>query len=431
MAERNYAGAGEECRLPLLLLNIGSTTVRAVKVESDFALRGTWKPRKAGEDIVSLVDAAVAELGGAPGMLICSSANDGLKIGLLCLSRRFSGAILQRTLQAIGAHVAYGVTWHEACSPGADLPPVDILILAGGVDTFSAATVEAGLHALAAAQPHLGRFPHRRMIFAGHAGAAGLARQFWPRAELLPNPLRDSFVFSESALADHVRECFIADIHGRQEMQPLEPRAAAPIQPTTAAVLEAYARLSKYLAAPALMVDIGGATTEVHFPRELLTDEAASGGLTGLPEFGCHIHAALGTGRSRHATVTALLADPSCADFLIELHGDGFRAVHADLLEGAVDDRTLAAGCLFIALRATMGQGAGGPQLQTGRIATLAVTGGGAQLLGPGDCARLVHLAVGQGAAPQILLDRDYNWWALGLMPGALVNERIMEAMNV
>lgn len=433
---RDLVGVGSVARLqasrtPVVMLDIGSTVIKGLRLDVDGSLASVSQPRHAGLSLADQARKTLSLLGTAETTLICSSANGGLRIGLLSLSSRYSGSLAARSIGLAGANVIYAMDWRRAATAHLQ-PAVDLLVIVGGVDAFPGSTTCAGIMALAAAAPGLSNFPRDRLIFAGHRGAREVALASWPDVMVVANPLRDAMSVGDHELEEHVRNTFLDDIVSKRELAPLRGVADAPIAPTPGIVAVAFRRLLRRFAGPAIMLDIGGSTTDVHFPREV---EAISGGVTpppGAGETGCHVHTALGVADSRQATLRALLADRRCADVMLALHGDGFRGAFAELQDGEADDRTAFAACLYLALRRAREPSAPGPRLNLERIATVAVTGGASQVLGEPQVRTLLAIASESDPGPvTVVLDRNYCWWGLGLLPVLLADASLMEKMDV
>ena len=413
------------------MLDIGSTVIKGLRLDADGAVSSASLPRRCGQSPAEQAREALARLGPATTTLLCSSANGGLRVGLLSLSRRYSGALAERALALAGANILYAMDWRAAADAPVQ-PAVDLLVLAGGVDSFPGRTARAGIAALAAAVPGLARFPRDRLIYAGHRDARDAVRAAWPDAALVANPLRDAMSVGDASLEEYVRTTYLDDIESKRELLPLRDVADAPIQPTPAIVAVAFRRLLRRFAGPALLLDIGGATTDVHFPRELETASREAGGHAGRSETGRHVHTALGVADSRAAALHALLADRRCADVMLALHGDGFRAGFAALQDGEADDRTAFAACVYLALRRAREPVDGGPRLDLSRVATLAVTGGASMVLADAEVRAMLAIAAEEDPGPvAVVLDREYRWWSLGLLPASLANASLMEKMNV
>jgi hypothetical protein len=101
---------------------------------------------------------------------VCSSANGGVRVGILGLSGRHSMAAAARATTASGGNVSYQ---RLLGAGGTHEPPVDLLVLAGGVDGADHRYLRAALAATT-----LEDFPHDVLVWAGAAAGdivAGLA----------------------------------------------------------------------------------------------------------------------------------------------------------------------------------------------------------------------------------------------------------------
>ncbi len=405
--------------------------IKGLRLDADGTLSSVSMARRRGAALADQAREVLAMLAPATTTLLCSSANGGLRVGLLSLSNRYSGALAARALALAGANLIYTMDWRTASQAPAQ-QKVDLLILVGGVDAYPGRTARVGIAELAAAMPGLSRFPRDRLIYAGHYQGAEAAREAWPDVAFVANPLQDAMTVGDASLEEYVRTTYLDDIESKGELLPLRDVLAAPIQPTPAVVAVAFRRLLRRFAGPALLLDIGGATTDVHFPRELEAETIAASGPMGRSETGRYVHTALGIADSRASALRAFLADRRCADVMLALHGDGFRNGFAHLQDGEADDRTAFAACLYLSLRRSRESASYGPRLDLTRIATLAITGGASQVLGAADVRALIAIATEEDPGRvAVVLDHDYRWWSLGLLPATLADASLMEKMNV
>lgn len=401
--------------------------IKALTVDEQGRVANFSRPRTPGQSIAAQVHAALASMGDAPQTRICSSANGGLRIGVLGLSRRYSGGVAVRLLEAVGANIAYHFDWREAGAVAAQRH-VDMLILVGGIDSHSAANVRRSLGTL-----KLDRFPHDRLVYAGHRDAAAESKRLWPSIHVEPNLLQDGLAPSGAALTDYVRLTYLDDIESKKDIVPVQRESAVPIGPTPGVVALSFRWLYQRLASPAILLDVGGATTDLHFTKEILDEQNSPGPLSGYPDIGRHVFTAYGVAESRSSTITALLADARCADFLQALWGADFRRVYNELLDGTADDRTVFAACVFLALRQATQAGTdpNAPRLHLRRLATLALTGGASQVLSADDIRSTAEVVLERADTLQVVLDSRYRWWCLGLLDESLISPALLRELHV
>lgn len=410
-------------------VDVGSTIIKGVRVNGAGAPVNAFLKRTPGGAIPEEVDKVLTELGcdrkTSADIRICSSANGGLSVGLLSLSRKASGAVALRILEAVGANVRFHHIWREAAMQDAT-PHVDVLVLSGGLDSFSAKSVQDGISSLS-----LDPYRFDRLVYAGHATASEAVKRRWPQAEIVTNPLDISLVSTDHSLGSYARQTYLDDIESKKDLQPLRPLSRVPIEPTPSVVSKAFARLQSRIPSPSIMLDIGGATTDLHFTKEVLDDSNMTAGeIATFPAIARHVFTAFGVHDSKVSTMKALAADPLGVDLLAALYGGEHRATHQQLTEGIAPDRLLFCACIFLALRACLEGREEAPRINVGAMASLMITGGAAKCLDTDDVARTLKAATGWSPRAGIMRDRDYRWWVLGLMESEGIAETTWSAID-
>ncbi len=179
------------------------------------------------------------------------------------------------------------------------------------------------------------------------------------------------------------------------------------------------------------MLDIGGATTDLHFTKEVLDDSNMTAGeIATFPAIARHVFTAYGVHDSKVSTINALLRDPMGVDLLAALYGNEHRAVHQQLIEGHAPERLLFCASIFLALRACMEGNDEAPRVNVGAMASLMITGGAAKCLEAEDIATALRAASGWTPRAQVIRDADYRWWILGMMEDEKVTEGIWGALD-
>jgi len=410
---------------PALFVDVGSTMIKAVLARDGVAETNFFRQRSQDPPLAQQVQAFLDECSGSTTRLrLCSSANGGLRVGLLCLTKRFSGASAMHMLEVVGANIRYLYELREFDSVS-QAPPVDVLVIVGGAEGFSQRHIEAQVRRL-----DLGRFPHDRLLYAGHVGIAEVVRQRWPHAVRIANPLGAKLDTSGVDLAEHARLHYLDDIASKRDLLPLLERAAQPIEPTPAIVSRAFQRLVGRWVTPALLLDVGGATTDLHYTKELVDEERIAGNLSAYGLVNRHVYTGYGVYESETSLLRALASHPRCADFIEAYDGRNWRHLYAGVQEGqAIDAGLNFYACIFLALADTLATDEAkrlpdaSPPLLLERLATVAVTGGAAKVVQPDILRRVVASVVGTSLTMQFLIDRAYRWWIMGLMPDEEINE--------
>lgn len=408
---------------PCYFIDIGSTMIKGVRVNGESLAANAFHKRKADRAIPEQVLSVLAELGcrepvNDADIRICSSANGGLSVGVLSLTRKASGAVALRMLESVGANVRFHYVWREVeGSPGA--PHVDVLFLVGGIDVFSSRTTREGLYALS-----LSSFSYDRLVYAGHAATVDTARSLWPDVETVPNPLVGGLVPADRSLGLYARQTYLDDIESKKDLQPLRNVSRVPIEPTPSIVSKAFARLQSRIPSPAIMLDIGGATTDLHFTKEALDESVLTAGeLATFPAIARYVFTAYGVHDSKATTIAALLADSLGVDLLAALFGGEHRTIYQQLLDGQATEHLLFCASIFLALRACMDGKEEAPRIKLGAMASLMITGGAAKCLGVDDVTTTLSVALGWTPRASIFRDANYRWWILGLMESSKIPE--------
>jgi uncharacterized protein (TIGR01319 family) len=264
-------------------VDVGSTWTKAALVGPEGDLLGTGAhPTTLADDVMRGVRAAVAEAGGdgRDALRICSSAGGGLRLAVIGYERAVTAEAGRRVGLSAGArvhHVASGRLDDGALDDLLAAGP-DVVLLAGGTDGGDAEVLLANAAALARR-----RCP-APVVLAGNAEARGEAEALLrsggvdvqPTANVLPaighldpRPAREA-----------IRSVFLRHVIGGKHLSADPAFARAVRCATPDAVLAGVELLADGAGAVAglgqvLVVDVGGATTDVYSVVEPDAEEGA------------------------------------------------------------------------------------------------------------------------------------------------------------
>ena len=402
-----------------IALDIGSTVVKIACVGDDGSLQSQhFHPRDFEAGIARQVQGLLAEHGIDPDrepILACSSANGGLRVGIVCLSPHFSGATLRNQVLLAGANPIY---LHEFDTATGDPRRVDILLLGGGIDCEDAAP----------ARERLLRFdpaPYRygALVYAGNRFLADEFKARFPAAVIIDNPLGETLSKRVGSVFECVRRAYLDDLVFKEGVTELPESIARSIRPTpevaSRGFLRSVSNQSTFAIVGACVVlDIGGATTDLHYTVEVVADDSPEQPAGGV-SVARHVFTDLGIVASRDTLLQQLRSHPQLYEFLCAVLGADVRALYAAFREGEQEPSAdlLSYACLFLALeRFRRGHGPGLPVGQLERVAQLILTGGAAQALDEATVGRIVALLVAAGTPPPLVqIDRRYEIWVAGI----------------
>ena len=131
--------AATEAKPIRVAIDIGSTVVKIARIGSNGAIESqTMTPRDFEAGIARQVESLLERAGialDAEDVAVCSSANGGLRVGVVCLSKRFSGAAMRNQVLLAGANPVFFDDFEDQDE---NLSHVDILLVGGGIDSADA-----------------------------------------------------------------------------------------------------------------------------------------------------------------------------------------------------------------------------------------------------------------------------------------------------
>jgi len=402
-----------------LALDIGSTVVKLARLDGRGGLASQeFFPRdfEAGvaRQVQQILDSRGIDVGRDP-LLVCSSANGGLRVGIACLSPLFSGAALRNQVLLAGANPEYV---HGFDAPDGDNRRVDVLLVGGGIDGDDAGPAAALLQAFDPA-----RYRYGALVYCGNQLLAADFQARFPEARVIDNPLGETLSSRVGSVFETIRRAYLDDLVFKEGVSELPPTLARAIRPTPEVASRGFLRSvnnkgSFTIVGTCLALDIGGATTDLHYTVECVDADSPVRPSTGV-SVARYVFTDLGIVASRDTLMLQLRSHPQLYELLGSVLGGQTREVYAALREGDHEpsDQLLSYACLFIALdRFAKGRGPGLPTGDLGKVAQIILTGGAAQTLDAAVVRQMVALLLPVGAPlPLVEVDLRYEIWVAGI----------------
>jgi len=400
-------------------VDVGSTYTKAclVDLEAGRLLGRSEVPTTSGTDVLTGLDAAVQALDPAAPLYVCSSAGGGLRLAVLGYEALVTAEAGHRVGLSAGAqvvHVAAGPMDGAAVAALRAARP-DVILLVGGTDGGDGEVLLHNARRLAASRL---RVP---VVVAGNAEVRELAAEVLTErrvpVSVAGNVLPRIGVLDPGPARSAIRQVFLRHVIGGKRLS-RGPRFASLVRAATPdAVLAAVELLADATGAGVLVVDVGGATTDVY--SALLPDAESESGprrdVAGTLWRSRTVEGDLGVGVGAGGVVAAALAERLAAPEI-----GGGRPFDV------VTDRRLAAVAATVALRRharghSVGPGhprIGGRDLREVRLVVgsggVLRHGGGGEVL-----AAVLGDTAGGWAAPTTArqkIDSDYVLAAAGLL---------------
>ncbi|GAB4003015.1 hypothetical protein GCM10029992_43050 [Glycomyces albus] len=265
----------------IVCVDVGSTYTKAAAVDAETgALRGTAShPTTSRTDVMDGIGAAVADAlpEGTPASrtLVCSSAGGGLRLGVVGNEPLVTARAAYRAGLSAGAkvvHVCAGDIDEYDWLAMAEARP-DVLLLAGGTDGGDRTALRAHTEALAATAI---RAP---VVFAGNREADDDVRTLLTDAGFavtcVENVLPRIGALNPVPARTALREVFLRHVIAGKHLSARADFTELVKAATPDAVLTGVEALADLLGQDLLVVDVGGATTDVY---SVLTPDAELSG---------------------------------------------------------------------------------------------------------------------------------------------------------
>ncbi len=348
-------------------------------------------------------------------ILACSSANGGLRVGIVCLSKRFSGETMRNQVLLAGANPEFVHDFEE--DPG-DSRRVDVLLVGGGIDCEDADPFAERLLRF-----DFGRYRCGALVYAGNRYLADTFAQRFPHAVVIANPQGETLSNRIGSVFETVRRAYLDDLVHKEGLRELPVALAHRIRPTPEVVSRGFLRaVSGYssfsIIGSCLALDIGGATTDLHYTVEVVSEDSLERPVSGI-SVARYVFSDLGIVASRDTLLMQIRAHPKLYEFLCAACETHVQDRYVGLRDGELEPPSdlLSYACLFLALdRFAKGKGPGLPVGRLDAVAQIILTGGAAQTMSEAIVHRILGLLLNPATpAPLVQVDRRYEIWVAGI----------------
>jgi len=198
---------------------------------------------------------------------ICSSANGGLSALIIGITRSFSLKYATNIAFNSGINIIDTVLYQDIEDCPIPTGLIDVVIIVGGIDS-NADIFSNALYG------YLAQLNYSNIVFVGSAQDAPVIKESINNVVVLPNIIDNKLHVVEDQLKQYLTHLYQQDIEGKEDIKNLYHITDNQIFSTPYIVNKALPHIEERfpVADPFILIDIGGATTDIHYSKDLVDD---------------------------------------------------------------------------------------------------------------------------------------------------------------
>ena len=336
---------------------------------------------------------------------ICSSANGGLSTLIVGLTNSFSLKYAINIAFNSGINIIDTVLYPKIAQERVPSEMIDVVIVVGGIDSVENVFDEKLLN-------YLAQVSYQNIVYVGTQKNTAFLEEHLENLVVLENIISNDLKIREDALKQYLTDLYQADIMGKEDIKQLYEITANQIFSTPYIVNRSLPKINERLdvADPFIVVDIGGATTDIHYSRDLVNDNI-------LTESGYDrlVFKKLGVYKSRESLVHTAKQN----EFVYEL------LAHLNVTENILEERSEKATrilmqlAIFLVLYKVSKHHGDYVELNLEILNSIVLTGGITKVLQQEEVDDIVLFFYKKilhfHHTPVILLDSSYEIWTYGI----------------
>jgi len=198
---------------------------------------------------------------------ICSSANGGLSSLIIGLTHSYSLKYAQNIAYNAGVNIIDSIVFQDIEDYSVPSDQIDVVIVVGGINS-NGGVFDERLDA------YLARLNYSNAVFVGNEQDGALLASRIERLVVLPNIIDDRLHIVEQNLKEYLTNLYQQDIEGKEDIKHLYEITGNQIFSTPYIVNKSLPLIHTTFSVtdPFILLDIGGATTDVHYSKDLIND---------------------------------------------------------------------------------------------------------------------------------------------------------------
>ena len=338
-------------------------------------------------------------------IFICSSANGGLSTLIIGLTNSFSIKYATNIAYNSGINIIDTILYQNLSKYPISTELIDVIIIVGGIDSINNIFKNDLLD-------YLDKLNYSNIVYAGSKLDSQIFKKNIPNIKILPNIIDNNLKVVEHHLKEYLTNLYQADIVGKEDIKELYKITSNQIFSTPYIVNQTLPHLHKYftdIVDPFILVDIGGATTDIHYSTDLVEDNMVlDSGYDRL------VFKKLGVYKSRESLIFAAKQN----EFVYELLN--YLNVTENILEEESKKATeiLMQLSIFLVLYKVSSKHSEYINIHLNRLKSIVFTGGITKILTKQHIEEILIFLykkiLKHTTIPIIVLDKNYEIWTIG-----------------
>ncbi len=336
---------------------------------------------------------------------ICSSANGGLSTLIIGLTNSFSLKYATNIAFNSGINIIDTILYKDIKNTSRPSELIDVIIIVGGIDSVSK-IFDKNLFNF------LDDIKYSNIVYVGSQKDSSYLRENIKNLVVLPNIITNKLLVEEEHLKEYLTNLYQADIMGKEDIKHLYDITSNQIYSTPYIVNKTLSNLpDKFIVAdPYILIDIGGATTDIHYSKDLVDENMVT-----QNEYDRLVFKKLGVYKSKESLIFAARNN----EFVYELLA--YLKVTENIFEESSQKATtiLMQLAIFLVLCKVSSYKKNYVNLKLLSLNSIVFTGGITKVLKLEEIEKVVSFfykkIMNSQHNPTIVMDSNYDIWTLGI----------------
>ena len=337
---------------------------------------------------------------------ICSSANGGLNTLIIGVTNTYSVKYATNIAFNSGINIIDTVLYRNIDETSIPSELIDVVIVVGAIDTVKNIFDERLF-------TFLSKISYSNIVYVGSNQDSDYLSRNIENLKILPNIIDNKLHVREDELKTYLTNLYQADIMGKEDIKHLYDITSNQIYSTPYIVNKTLSKINTkfVIADPYILIDIGGATTDIHYSKDLVNDNMVID-----TEYDRLVFKKLGVFKSRES----LIFSAKNNEFVYELLS------HLKVTENIFEEQSEKATkvlmqlAIFLVLCKVSSHNDAYITLKLNALNSVVFTGGITKVLLQEDIENIVSFfykkILNSAHNPTLVLDSNYDIWTLGIV---------------